>query len=127
MMERRFEDAFDRGPSSERRLGAGGARATTRLDLPRVAVPRERGQLSSRRVPKQSLHGLRRAPRQLTDGGDADPGEPRLGGRAHAPHQCDGQLVKELEFGIWIDDDQSIRLRDLRCDLRQVLGTRHAD
>jgi hypothetical protein len=63
----------------------------------------------------------------LTDGGDADLGEPRLGGWAHAPHQCDGQLVKELEFTFWIDDNQSIRLRDLRCGFRQMLGPRHAD
>jgi hypothetical protein len=35
--------------------------------------------------------------------------------------------VKELEFRFWIDNDQSIRLGDLRRDLRQVLGTRHAD
>ena len=65
--------------------------------------------------------------RQLPDGGDADPGEPRLGGGAHAPHERHGQLVKELEFSFWIDDDQSIRLCDLRGDLRQVLGTGHAD
>ena len=78
-------------------------------------------------MPKQSLDGLRRALSQLTDGGDADPGEPRLGGGAHAPHQRDGQFVKELELSTRIDDDQSIRLGDLRGDLRQVLGTRHAD
>ena len=78
-------------------------------------------------MPKQSLHGLRRALSQLTDGGDADLGEPRLGGGAYAPHQCDGQLVEEVEFRLWIDDRQSIRLRDLRGDLGQVLGTRHAD
>ena len=105
MMERRFEDALDRRLSSERRLGAGRVRAPARLDLPRIAVPRECRQLPSRRVPEQSLHGLRRALSQLTDGGDADLGEPRLGGGAHAPHQCDGQRVKELEFGVWIDDD----------------------
>src|SRR6185436_3903153 len=115
MMERRFEYAFDRGPSAERRLCAGGVRAPVRLDVPRIAVPRECRQLSSRRASKQSLHGLRRALSQLTDGGDADLGEPRLGGGAHAPHQSDGQLVKELEFSLWIDDDQSIRLGDLRC------------
>jgi hypothetical protein len=63
----------------------------------------------------------------LTDGGDADPGEPRLGGGAHAPHERDRQFVKELELSLWIDDDQAIRLCDLRCDLRQVLGPRHAD
>src|SRR5918996_699566 len=111
MMERRFENAFDRGPSSERRLCAGGARAPARLDLPRIAIPRECRQLSSYRVPKQSLHRLRRALTQLTDGGDAYLGEPRLGGRTDAPHQCDGQVVQELEFGFWIDNDQAIRLR----------------
>jgi hypothetical protein len=74
-----------------------------------------------RRVPRQSLHGLRRALSQLTDGGDADPGEARLGGGAHAPQQCDGQLVKELEFSFWIDDDESIRFRDLRCDFARCL------
>ena len=79
MMERRFEDALDRRPSSERRLCAGRARAPARLDVPRIAVPRECRQLSSHRVSKQSLHGLRRALGQLTDGGNADLGEPRLG------------------------------------------------
>src|SRR6187551_1384505 len=108
MMERRLEDAFDRGLSAERRLCAGRVRAPARLDVPRIAVPRECGQLSTHGVPKQSLHGLRGALRQLTDSGDADLGEPCLSGWAHAPHQCDGQLVKELEFSIWIDDDQSI-------------------
>src|SRR4029453_10821190 len=127
MMERRFEDAFDRALSSERRLCAGRARAPARLDLPRIAVPRECRQLPSRRGPKQSLPGLRTALRQLTDGGDADRGEPRLGGGTHAPHEREGQAVKELEFSFWIDDAQSIRLSDLRCDLGQVLGTRHAD
>src|SRR4029453_18646323 len=95
MMERRFEDAFDRGLSPERRLCAGRARAPARLDLPRIAVPRECRQLSSRRVPKQSLYGFRRALSQLTDSGDAVLGEPRLGGWAHAPHERHGQLVKE--------------------------------
>src|SRR5436190_14073000 len=126
MMERRFEDALDRRSSSECRLCAGGVRAPARLDLPRVTVQRECGQLCSHRVSEQSLYGFGRALSQLADGGDADLREPRLGGRAHAPHQCHGQRVKELEFGVWIDDDQSIRLRDLRCDFRQVLGTRHA-
>src|SRR5687767_15204141 len=108
MMERRLEDAFDRGPSSERRLCAGGVRAPARLDLPRIAVPRECRQLSSHRVSQQSLHGFGGALSQLTNGGDADLGEPRFGGGTDAPHQCDGQLVKELEFSFWIDDDQSI-------------------
>src|SRR5690242_6366209 len=104
MMERRFEDAFDRGLSSERRLCTGRARAPARLNLPRIAVPRERRQLSPYRVSKHSFHGLRRALGQLADGGDADRGEPRLGGGTDAPHECDGQLVKELEFSRWIDD-----------------------
>jgi hypothetical protein len=54
----------------------------------------------------------------MTDRGDADRGEPRLGGWAHAPHQGHGQLVKELEFSFWSDDDQSIWFRDLRRDHR---------
>ena len=66
----------------------------------------------SHRVPKQALHGLRRALSQLTDGGDADLGEPRLGGGTHAPHERHGQFVKELEFSRWIDDEQFIRLGD---------------
>src|SRR5919108_2715295 len=110
MMEGWFEDALNRRPWSERRLCAGRARAPARLDLPRIAVPRECRQLSSHRVPKQSLHRLRRALSQLTDGGDADLAKPRFGGRTDAPHQCDGQLVKEFEFSFWIDHDQSIRL-----------------
>src|SRR5688572_5654254 len=114
MMERLFENALDCGPSSEGRLCAGGTRAPTRLDLARIAVPRECRQLPSRRAPKQFLHGFRRALSQLTDSGDADLGEPRLSGRAHTPHQCDGQLVEELEFRLRIDNDQSIRLSDLR-------------
>src|SRR5262245_14606917 len=113
MMERRFEDALDRRLSSERRLCACRVRAPARLDVPRIAVPRECGQLSAHGVPKQSLHGLRRALSQLTDGGDTDLGEPRLGGGAHAPPQRDGQVVEELELSLWIDYDQSIRLVDL--------------
>ena len=67
-MERRFEDTLDRRPSSERRLGVGRARAPARLDLPRIAVPRERRQLSSNRASEQSLHRLGRALSQLADG-----------------------------------------------------------
>jgi hypothetical protein len=51
MMERRFEDALDRGLSSERRLCAGGMGAPTRLDLPWIAVPREVRQLGPDRTP----------------------------------------------------------------------------
>jgi hypothetical protein len=36
-------------------------------------------------------------------------------------------LRDKAKFSRWIDDDQSIRLRDLRCDFGQVLGTRHAN
>ncbi|MGC4083930.1 MAG: hypothetical protein QM736_17925 [Vicinamibacterales bacterium] len=90
MMERRFEHALDCRLSSERRLRAGRVRESTRLDLPRIAVPGECRQLASDGVPKQSLDRFRRALSQLTDGGDADRGEPRLGGWTDTPHQCDG-------------------------------------
>ena len=55
-----------------------------------------------------------------------DLGEPRPGDRADAPHQIDRQIVKECELGLGIDDDQPVWLGDLRGDLRQVLGARHA-
>src|SRR3954468_8258702 len=120
-MERRLDDALGRKLSAERRLGPGRGGAAMRLDRPWIAIPRERRQLGADAVPKQSLDGMGRMLRQLPDGGDADSGEPRLRGRAHAPHERHWQFVKEIEFGRWMDDDQSVWLRDLRGDLRQVL------
>ena len=38
-------------------------------------------------------------------------------GIAHAPHQLDRQVVKELEFGRGIDDHQPVGLGHLRGDL----------
>ena len=35
--------------------------------------------------------------------------------------------MKELELGRRINDDQAVWLRNLRGDLRQMLGPRHAD
>ena len=58
---------------------------------------------------------------------DADLGQPRLGDRAHAPHQLDRQVVKEIELGVGIDNHQPVGLGHLRGNFRQVLGARHAD
>ena len=58
---------------------------------------------------------------------DAQLVEPRLGDRAHAPHQIDWQVMKEIQLGLWIDDHQSVGLGNLRGNLRQVLGARDAD
>jgi hypothetical protein len=38
-------------------------------------------------------------PRQVPYGEHAHFGEPRLGDRAHAPHQLDRQVVKEIQLG----------------------------
>ena len=47
--------------------------------------------------------------------------------RAHAPHQLDGQVVKEVQLGVGIDNHQPVGLGHLRGNFRQVLGARHAD
>ncbi len=63
----------------------------------------------------------------MADGQHAALGQSRLGHRADAPHQLDRQVVKEFQFALGIDDDQPVGLGDLRGDLCQVLGARHAD
>ena len=88
------------GSSSQRRLRAGRVRAPALSGSSRGS--RFHASAVSFRpaaCPSSSLHALRRALRQLTDGGDADLGEPRLGGGTDAPHQRDGQVVQELELG----------------------------
>jgi len=98
-----------------------------RLDFPWVAVPRQRRQLLPRRRAEQRLQRSSRGPRQLPNGEHADLGQPRLGDRAHSPHQLDRQVVKEIELALGIDDHQPVGLGHLRGDLREVLGARHAD
>jgi hypothetical protein len=127
MMQRRLEDAWDGRLPPECRLRAGRMCPSPRLDLSRVAVPRQRRQFFSSGVPEQPLERRRRARRQLTDRRDADRCEPRFGGRTDAPHQSHGQVVEEFALALRIDDDQSVRLDDLRGDLGQVLGARYAD
>ena len=98
-----------------------------RLDFARIAIPRQRRELLARRGTEQSLERPSRHLRQLPDGQHADLGQSRLGDRAHAPHQLDGQVVQEIQFGVGIDDDQPVGLGHLRGDFRQVLRARHAD
>ena len=57
----------------------------------------------------------------------ADLGQTRLSHQAHSPHQLDGQVLKEFQFGVGIDNHQPIGLGQLRGDFRQMLGARHAD
>jgi len=64
---------------------------------------------------------------ELADRADAALGQALLGDRAHAPHQAHRERVQELPFTPGLDDDQTVRLRDLRGDLRQVLGAGGAD
>ena len=67
-----------------------------RLDLARIAVPRQRRQLVAHCPAKQPLAarpGERRASCPMVT--HADIGQPRLGDRADAPHQLDRQVVKE--------------------------------
>ena len=121
------EDPLDGGPPSERGLRAGGSRPAMRADFARIAVPGERAELLAGGMAEQALERAARHVRQLSDGEDALLGELRPGDGTDAPHQADRQIVEELELGRGIDHDQTVRLGDLRGDLRQVLGARHAD
>jgi hypothetical protein len=96
-------------------------------DFPWITIPRERRELLSRCGTKQLRERPSRCSRQLSDGTHTDVGQPRLNDRAHAPHQFDGQIVKEVQFGAGIDNHQPVGLGRLRGDFRQVLGARHAN
>ena len=84
---------------AERRLRAGRSRPPVRLDLARIAIPGQRRELLAGRGTEQPLERPSRRLRQLPDGEHADLGQPRLGDRAHAPHQLDRQVVQEVELG----------------------------
>ena len=125
-MQRRFEDALDRRPSSERRLRARPSARAARLDLTRIAVPREcRQRLPAARPSNRSTDAGELS--QLTDSGDADLASRAVGGGAHAPHERDGQFVKEREFSIWMTTTNPSGFATCDAILAQVLGTRHAD
>ena len=121
-----FEDALDRGPSSERRLCAGGARAPARLRFAADRCSRRVPSTFFPRVPKQSLHGSGSSSSQSTDGGDADLGEP-ASVAGPTPTSARRAVREGSRVQIWIDDDQSIRLRDRRCQPSPGAGTRYAD
>ena len=46
---------------------------------------------------------------------------------AHAPHEIDGQVVKEVQLGAGIDNHQAVGFGDLRGNFRQMLDARYAD
>src|SRR5215469_9813504 len=98
-----------------------------RLDFPWVAVPRQRRQLVPYRMAKQRLQRPSPNLRQLPNRADADLGQPRLGDRAHSPHQLDREVVKEIELSLGIDDHQPVGFGHLRGDFREVLSARHSD
>jgi hypothetical protein len=95
MQERGSKDPLCGRLPAERRLCTGRLCATTRLDFTRVTVPRQRCQLVPQRPAKQLLQPPRLNLRQLPDAEHTHLGQPRLGDRAHAPHQLHGQVVKE--------------------------------
>src|SRR5262249_52880709 len=64
---------------------------------------------------------------ELPNGVDADLGQPCLGSRANAPHQLDRQIMKEVQFGLWIDNHQTVGFSHLRGNLRQMLVAGHTD
>src|SRR5271166_936849 len=58
---------------------------------------------------------------------DANLAQPRPSNRAYSPHQLDRQVVKEVQLGLRIDNDQSVRFGHLRGNLREVLGAGYPD
>jgi hypothetical protein len=89
---------------AERRLGSGRLGSMMYLDFPWVAIPCERRQLLPSRATDYSLKRPSWHFRQLPDGVNTDLGESRAGDRAHSPHQLDGKVVQEIQFGLGIDD-----------------------
>src|SRR5262249_58264202 len=112
---------------SERRLGSGRLRSAVSLNFPRVAVPSQRCKLLSNRTTDHPFERPSRQLCQLADGMDIHLGQARLGGRTHSPHQLDRQIVKEIQLGFGVDDYQAVGFGDLRGNLREMLGTGHAD
>ena len=98
-----------------------------RLDLPRIAIPGQSRQLISCRGTEQSPERASRHLRKLPNGMDTDLGQPRLGDRAHSPHQLDTQVMKEIQLAVGVDKHQPVGLGHLRGNFSQVLGARHAD
>src|SRR6516165_3815999 len=58
---------------------------------------------------------------------DANLGQPRPSHRPHSPHQLDREVVKEIQLGRGIDNDQPVWFGHLRRNFCEVLGACHAD
>src|SRR5262245_26202228 len=98
-----------------------------RPDLPRITIPRERTELLPERTTDYSLKRPSRHLRQLPNGVNAELGQTCPRNRAHSPHQLDGQVVEEVQFGLGIDKYQSVRLGHLRGNFCEVLGASNTD
>ncbi len=98
-----------------------------RSDLPRITIPRERHQLFADRAADYSLKRPSWQLAELPNGMDTNLGQPRPSGRPHSPHQLDRQVMKEIQFGLGIDDHQPVRLGHLGGNFRKVLGAGHTD
>ena len=98
-----------------------------RSDFPWITIPRERHQFLSDSAADYSLNRPSWHLRQLPNGVNTDLGKPCSSHRTHSPHQLNRQVVKEIQFGLRINDHQPVRLGHLRSDFCEVLGPRHAD
>src|SRR6516162_3124087 len=58
---------------------------------------------------------------------DANLGQSRASNRAHSPHQLDRKIVKEIQLGLGIDNNQPVRFGHLRGNFGEMLGACHAD
>ena len=124
MAQRGPENVLDGRFPAERRLRPHRPRATVRHDLPWIPIAGQRRQLAAHRPTQQPLQRPPRGLRHLADGEHAHIGKPRPRDRAHAPHQLDRQIAKEIRLGPGRDDDQPVGLGHLRDDFREVFGLR---
>src|ERR1700730_5640634 len=98
------------------RLGSCRLGPAMSLDLPWIAIPRQRREFLSCRGTEQPLE---RSYPLL--------GQPCPGDKSDSPHQLDWQVVKELQLGVGIDNHEPVGLGHLRSDFCQMLGSRYTD
>src|SRR5262245_38213855 len=91
-----------------------------RLDMTWVSITGQRGKLGSYNMPEQTLERSFGCPRQLSDRSHAHFSKPSPRHRADAPHQLDRKITQEIELSSRINDDEPVRLRDLRSNLCQM-------
>ena len=94
--------------------------------MTRVEVGGERSELVAGSATEQALKDGRRRGGELADRTDASLCQSDPRDRPDAPHQLDWEQMEEVDLSLRRHDQQTVGLRHLRGDLREVLGSRHS-